>query len=438
MSSEKKDDIKVNIVDQKPCSIVMSIEVPHPEVSEETERVYQDIQKVAQVPGFRAGKAPMDLVKKNYTSAAREKVIENLIRRTLFSSLKAHGIEPIDSPTINEMSFEFDRPFTYQVRAERHPEVKAKDYKGIKITKEIHPVTEARVKEQIEALRERNARLVESKSDTVNDKSFVTVDSECFKGTEPVNELKAKNQLIDLSSPQTIPGFKEGLVGAKKDEERDIKVKFPDEYPDKKIAGQEMNFKIKVLAIKEKELPALDDELAKDFGLKDLAELQTKVRESMEAEETKRQDQEVEKQIIDHLVKVNEFPVPDSLVEEQLNYLLKRMEDYLRRQGLSQEEWNKNIDRWREKYKPEAERNVRVSYILNGIADEEKLGVTDDDLKAERERMEKANPERAADVEKYFNEQKSRISANLKEEKIFKFLLDNAKVKEETKKEEGK
>jgi trigger factor len=432
MTEAKKEDVKVNMLESKPCSILMSVEVSHPEVCEETERVYQEIQKAAHVHGFRAGKAPMDMIKKNYTSAAREKVVENLIRRTLFSNLKAQGVEPIDSPSINEVSFDFDRPFSYKVRAERHPEFKVKDYKGIKVTNEIHPVTDKMVSEQLETLRDRNARLVESKSDVVEPNHFVMVDYECSHGAETLPELKAKNQLIDLSSPQSLAGFKEGLIGAKKGDERDITVKFPDDYPTRKIAGKEVTFKVRVLEIKEKQLPPFDDELAKDFGLTSLAELTAKVRESLEMEEDKRQTQAVEKQMLGHLVTANDIPVPDSLVEEQLNHLLKRMEEYLRRQGMNRDEWNKNIDRWREKYRPEAERNVRVSYILTGIGEAEKLNVSDEDLAAELQRLKNASPERQEDTEKYFAEHKARIASNLREDKILKFLLDNARVKEET------
>jgi len=432
MIEAKKEDVKVNMIESKPCSILISVEVPHPEVLEETERVYQDIQRAAHVHGFRAGKAPMDMIKKNYMSAAREKVVENLIRRTLFSSLKEQGVEPIDSPAINEVSFDFDRPFSYKVSAERHPEFKVKDYKGIKITNEIHPVTDKRVNEQLEALRDRNARLIESKSDVVEPNHFVMVDYECSRGAEVLPELKAKNQLIDLSSPQSLAGFKEGLIGAKKGDGRDITVKFPDDYPTGKIAGKDVTFKVKVLEIKEKQLPALDDELARDFGLTSLAELTAKVRESMETEENKRQTQAVEKQMLDHLVVANEIPVPASLVEEQLNQLLKRMEEYLRRQGMSQDEWKKNIEQWREKYRLEAERNVRVSYILTGIGEAEKLNVSDEDMTAELQRLKNASPERQEDIEKYFAGHKARIASDLREDKILKFLLDNARVKEET------
>jgi trigger factor len=435
MANEKKQDIKTSIIEEKPCSVIMSVEIPHPEVASETEKVYEAIQKEATVPGFRQGKAPMELIKKNYTNTAREKIIGNLIRRTVFSTLQSKGIEPLDTPVIDEITFDFDKPFIYTMKAERHPEFKVKDYQGLKVTKEIHPVTEAKIKENIAAVRERNARLVESKSETVCPDSFIMVDYDCFQGNEPLSDLKAKNQLVDLSAPHALAGFKEGLLGARKNEEREIKVTMPADYPNKKLANQEVTFKVKVLEIKDKVLPNLDDEFAKDFGLASLAELEGKVKESLETEEKNRQMQEVEKQIVDQLLESNKFPVPDSLVEEQKNYLLNRLSDYFKRQGISEEEWKKNKEQWAGKYQEEAERNVRISYILNAVAREEKIDASDEDMAKELERLKQANPQRPADVEKYFSESKSRIASHLKEEKIFAFLMDHAKIKEEVKEE---
>lgn len=424
---------KVDIVDTKPTSVTLSIEIPKDEVASETEKVFKDIQRVAQVPGFRQGKAPLDLIKKNYVKAAQEKVIEQLIQRTAYESLKSKGVEPIAAPRVEDVSFDFEKPFSYKLRAERHPEFKVKDYKGIKIQKEIREITDQKVKENIETLRERNARLETSDSDTVADKDFILVDYEGSLNGEPVADLKSKNQLIDLSAPQALAGFKEGLVGAKKGGEKDITVKFPADHPNKKLAGNDVVFKVKVQEIKRKVLPPLDDELAKDLGIENLAALEAKVRETLQAEEKRRQDTEVEKQVIDHLLAANVFPVPESLVEEQLNHMLDRAAEYYRRQGLPDAAWEKNLPQWREKYRQESERNVRTSYLLNAVGKDEKIETTDSDLNGELESLKKANPGKEADVEKYFAERRNDIAPRIREEKIFKFLLDNAKIKEEKK-----
>ena len=435
MADTKDSNLKVKVVGTKACSITINVEVPHADVATETDKVYGQIFKVAKIPGFRPGKAPEDMVKKNYAEAAREKVIENLLQRNLFKALESQNFSPIDSPVINEMTFDFDKPFSFTFTAEKHPEFKIKDYKGVKIKKEVNVINDAQVNKTLDTLQDRNARLVESKSDTAGPNSFITVDYSCFLGDEALKELGAQNQMVDLSSKQVIPGFREGLLGVKKNEEKEIKVKFPDDYPDKKTAGKEVSFKVKVLEIKDKQLPVLDDEFAKDLGADNLADLKTKIRESLEHEEKRRQDEDLEKQLFDQLLKSNDFTVPQMLVEEQKNIMLKRMADYLKNQGHDQKAIDKNIEQANEKYAKDAENTVRLSYILGAIAKTEKIEVTEKDLQEEFERIKKSNPGKEKEVEKYIADKKNSIASAMKEEKIFKFLVDNAKISETTKRQ---
>jgi trigger factor len=331
---------------------------------------------------------------------------------------------------IEEVNFDFDKPFSYRMKAERHPEFKVKEYKNIKVSKEIREITDKTVDKRIDALRERNARLDESKSGLIAGTSFAIVDYEGFLGSESIAELKSKNQLFDLSSPQAFKGFNEGLTGMKKGESKEIVVKMPQEYPNKKIAGKDINFKVTVNEIKEKILPALDDEFAKDLGVASLAELKEKVKEVMLAEEKKRREEDVDKQIIDCLIANNSFPVPESLAEEQLDYIMKRSENYFVSQGGPKAEWDKKSAELRPKYREEAEKNVRLSYILNAVARQEKIDVSDEDVSKELDRALKANAGKEEEIKKYFNENKSSISSRLKEQKIFEFLIKEAKIKE--------
>jgi trigger factor len=434
MNTVKNHDLKVDVIDTQPCSVTLSIEIPRGEVTAETARVFDDLQKRAQVPGFRQGKAPMDLIRKNYAGTAREKIVENLIHRSVQPALTTQGIEPVNVPVVQEITFEFDTPCTFKMMTERHPQFSVTGYTGIKITRQISPVTAEKVTAALNTLRERNARLAAAAAETVAASSFVVVDYEAFDGEEALADVKTKGQMMDLSAPQTLPGFKDGLAGARKGETRKITVTFPADSPNKKLAGKNILFSVTVVDIKEKILPALDDEFAKDMGLQTVAELEGKVRESLEAEEKTRQQRAVEKQLIDALIEKNTFPVPESLVQEQLGYLLKRFKDYLRQQGMPDALIEKDQAQWDTKYRPEAERNVKISYILNAIATVENIVVAEADLTAELERMRAANPAREAEVETYFTEHKSAIASSMKEEKIFAFLLSKANVKEETQK----
>ena len=434
MADEKTNNLKVKVVDTKSCSITLNVEVPHADVASETEKVFDEIYKVAKVAGFRPGKAPLEMVRKNYSETARDRVIENLLHKNVFKALEIHNFSPIDSPIINEMNFEFDKPFLFTFTAEKHPEFKIKSYKGIKIKKVIKVIDDKLVNETLEGLLERNAQLVESASETAGQNSFVSVDYTCSLGGEALDALGAKNQMIDMSSKQVIPGFKEGLTGAKKGEERRLKIKFPDDYPDKKAAGKEIDFVVKVNGIKEKVFPILDDEFAKDIGSENLSDLKTKIKESLEYEEKNRLNEETERQLFDELLKSNEFVVPKTLVEEQKNIMLKRLADYLKQQGYDQKAVDKNLEQAKEKYAKDAENTVRLSYILGAVAKEEKIEVTEKDLQDEFDRIRKSNPGKEKEVGKYISEKKGRIATALKEEKIFKFLLDSAKITETTEK----
>ncbi|OGS17640.1 MAG: trigger factor [Elusimicrobia bacterium RIFOXYA2_FULL_50_26] len=425
---------KIDVVDEKECAIVFAVEVPAEEVRLETENVFNEIQKTAQLPGFRVGKAPREMVRTNYKVMARERVIENLINRSVSIALSSKSITPVTYPRVDNVSFDFEKPFSYRLHAEKHPEFKVKDYKGIPVKKEIMPVTDEKVKEKLNGLRERNARLVESGAETVGASHFVLVDYEAFSEGQSVEELKTSGQMIDMSAAQGFAGFNEGLMGAKKNEEREIKVRLPREYPDSKLAEKEVVFKVKVKEIKEKSLPALDDEFARDIGIGSIAELESSFKSSMEDEEKRRQSAEVEKQIIEELLKRNEFAVPESLIEEQYNHLMARMAEYFRRQHVHESVWQKNSEQMKEKYRKQAESDVRISYILNAVASEQKIDATDEDMKAERENMYKTNPSREGEIDKYFGENKERIQSQLREKKIFDFLISEAKIKEEIKK----
>jgi len=434
METKPVENCKVTVVENNPCAVLLNVEVPHPAVVKETDTVFDEIQKVAQIPGFRTGKAPHDMVKKTFIGKAREKVIENLIHKTAFEALSSQGISPIDVPLIDKVTFDFDKPFQYVLKAERHPEFKVKDYKGIKITRTINPVTDAKIKESLNLVRERNARLEPSASDTVAPSHVVTVDYECYSDGQSLNDLKTKNYVMDLSEQQIIPGLKEGLIGTKKGEIKEVPVTFPADYGAKHLAGKKVVFHVTVNEIKEKVLPMLDDEFAKDLGLENLSDLEKKLKETLESEEKKRQDQDVEKQIITHLLGANTFPVPQSLTEGQLTQMWERTVEYLKRRGMHQQNLEKEKEDWRKKYRSEAENNVRISYILGALATAEKLDITDAELSQEHDRMKAANPGHESDAEKYFEENKAAISSTLKEEKIFAYLLNNAKVKEEIKK----
>jgi trigger factor len=427
--STKAIDFKSSVINKNSCSITMEVEVPESIVSKEIESAFCQIQKQAKIDGFRQGKVPMEVVKKKFLYEAKDRAVENAIKKTVLEALDKESFAPFDFPVVDELNYEHGQDLKYRFTAEAHPKVEVKGYKDIPVKKEVSKVTDKSLEQSLNALRERNARLVPSKTGVASEESLVLVDYDAFDyDGKAIPEATAKGNMLNLGSENTLKGFKDALKGAKISDEKESKVKYPSDYPNKLLADKTITFKVKVNEVKEKEVPELNDDFAKDMGTENLEDLKTKVKESIEAEEKRRQDMDVEKQIINHLLEKNKFEVPQSLIEQQKKTLIERMNKYMQSQGASKEYIEKQTELGDTKFKEEAENNVRLSYILNAIYANENLAVTDADIEAEKSKMKASNPERESSVDKYFDEKKESIMLSLKEEKLFGFFLKNAKV----------
>ena len=210
--SATKYEFKSKVLEKKPCSISMEVEIEPSQTDIELKSVYESIQQTAKIPGFRTGKVPMDMVKRNYSDVAREKLIENMVKKTVFSAMEKENFAPIDMPVITNIDYDFGKVLKYSFKAECQPEVKVKDYKDIKIKKEKYKVTDANINKNIDVLLDRNANLIVSNTGEVKKDSFVIVNYEGFIDGKPVEKIKAKEHMIDLGAENTLKGFKDGLV----------------------------------------------------------------------------------------------------------------------------------------------------------------------------------------------------------------------------------
>jgi trigger factor len=426
---EKPLTLKVKVVKEESCEVTLSIELPKEEVEKETESVFQDIQTRASLPGFRTGKAPIDLVRKNFSERARQTVLENLIGRSASQVLRERKLQTIDTPRVEKITFEPGKPLSFHMKVEKDPDLKVKDYKGLKLTQKPSAVNEDQVTKTLEELRERNATLVQSDAKKIGKNHFAVIDFEGKIDGKAFQGGSAKNYLLDMAAPQTIAGFSEGILDAALNETRSVKATFPVDYPQKQWAGKEAAFDVTVKEIKEKKLPALDDEFAKDLGLTSLSELKQKVRESLEKETTEKADKDLEDQIFQALLDRNTFSVPPTLVEQRTLSLIRRTRQALERQGLVQPNDPKAEEALRERVRPQAEKDVRLSYLLKAIAEQEKLEDVGSDIDALKKKALEESKDKQETVEKYFKEHLTSIRASLIEGKVIEFLKKNAKIK---------
>jgi len=399
------------------------------DVAKETDSVFKSIQARAVLPGFRSGKAPLEMVKQNFADRARQTVLENLIARAATQVMREKKIQSIDTPKVEKIDFELGKPLVFHMKVERDPEVKAKDYKGIKVTRPDDQVKEADIEKTLKDIQDRNATLIASTAPAITTTHFVTLDFEGKIDGKTFPGGTSTNYLLDMAQPQTIAGFSEGLVGAKIDEERDIPVTFPADYARKEWAGKQAVFHVKIREIKEKKLPNLDDEFAKDVGLTSLAELKAKVRENLEHDAKTKADKEVEDQLYQALVDSHNFTVPATLVEERNKALTQRALHNLSKQGLISPEDTQAQATLKEKTRPQAEKDVRLSYLLKAIATQEKLDATDADVEELHKKALDDKDAKPAEIDKYFQERDLSIRASLTEGKVLEFLKKNAKIK---------
>jgi trigger factor len=435
MAQEKKTiDFKSEVVNRKSCSITISVEVAKNIAADEIESAFSQIQQQTRIDGFRHGKVPISIIKQKFAKEAKNRAVENIIKKTVFNALAKESFNPIDSPVVEEFDYELGQDLKYCFTSQCHPAIDLKDYKDIPVTKEVFKVTDENLEQSLDALRELNARFVPSKLEKAADKSFVLVDYDAFDvDGKAISDICQKGYMIDLSSEDMSKDFKDALIGANIGDEREVKIEYAADYPSETCAGKTIIFKVKVIEIKEKELHALNDDFAKDLGAQNLEDLKSKIKSDLEFKEKLRQDREVEKQIIDHILEKNKFEIPESLVENQKRYLIEEMKGYMQKHDIPKEYVNKQIELEDEKFKEDAQEDVRISYILNAIYANENLNITDSYIEAQKDKMKASNPRKESEVDRYFAENKKNIMISLKEQKIFEFLLENAKIKVEEK-----
>lgn len=425
-------DIKVKVLSEKGCLQTLSVELPAAKVKEKIEAAFKDVQGQAKLPGFRPGKAPIEMVRESFKGAAYERAQDLLMREGVTEALKTKKINPVQTPVVQTANFIPEKSFQFEFQVEVAPQVKLGNYKGLKLTQKKKSVTNDDVQKAIDNLADMNAKLVESKDEALKNTHFAVVNYEGLLDGKPIEGAKAENFLLDMSAPQAIAGLAEGLVGAKAGEERDVPVKFPEDSPAKELAGKQAVFKVKLAAIKEKSKPVLDDEFAKDLGLESLKVLETRIRENLEREQKQSAQAELEKLVVEQLLKEHEFEVPASLVEQQAKQLIERQTGRMRQQGIPADTLAKVVEKAKPEIEKQAEKDVRLAYILNAVASAESIEASEAEINAKINGIVGQSEEkRRASLEKALKSTYAgQIQSEIRESKLFAWLIEHAKIKE--------
>ena len=402
---------------------------------EAIKKVYFKSAKYFNIPGFRKGKAPMKIVEKYYGEEIFfEDAFNDIAPEVLEEAVKEKKLEVVSRPDIDVKQIGKGQDLIFTAVFQTKPEAELGKYKGIEIKKIEYNVTDEDINHELTHMQEHNVRMISIEDRPVEKGDIAVIDFEGFVDGVAFEGGKAENHELEIGSNTFIPGFEDQIIGMKIEEEKDIKVKFPDEYFSKDLAGKDATFKVKVNEIKKKELPELDDEFAKDVSEFDtLEELKKSIKDKMEKDNKQKEKYETEDAVIKAVCENVKVDIPSGMIETETENMLKDVETRLSYQGLKLDQYLQMIGKTREdmlkEYEPQAIESIKSRLMLEAVIKAEKIEATEDEIEAKMKEMAK-NYGKENDEEFMKNENVANyIKEGIKAEKAVEFLVKNAKFK---------
>ncbi|UCE19364.1 MAG: trigger factor [Gemmatimonadota bacterium] len=358
--------MKVAVSEPKAGQKLLEIEVPIERVEGALKAAYEDYRKKARLPGFRKGKAPLDIIKSRFGRAIESEVIDDLISETYNDAQSKEGIRPAGAAKVESVEYESGKPLRYKATVEVMPDITLKEYRGIEVTKEIPNITDEDVDAALESLRDQYAEVV-GVDDEAQEGHFVVADIQAVdRGHVPIVGDKVENADFQLGKSPFGPEFDKELVGMKRCEDRVVKITYPKDHHDPKVAGSEHFFSVKMKEVKEKKLPELNDDLAKTVGgMNTLEDLRRRVEEELVRRAEFEAERNVRDQISDRLVKDNPVTVPEGMVNRFLDSFIADIREK------SREPFDEEV--LRNRYRPFAMNQIRLHLILEEIGQHERI-----------------------------------------------------------------
>ena len=404
----------------------IQVEIPAAEVARQTESLIQKYQKMARLPGFRRGHVPPSIIKQRFSEEIKTDVVEALIPRYFRQETERLGMHPVSQPRVTDLHLHDGEPLRFKAAFEVLPEVKVEGYKELRAEKPEITVTDADVEQALNDLREQQASFnnIEGRALAEGDFAQVSLD-----GTPKESEgqpVHMDEVLVEIGGKNTMPEFTENLRGAVVGDERTFDVHYPDDAQDKRLAGKTFSYTVKVHALKQKSLPELNEEFAKSLGeFATIDDVQKRIRENIEAERRHHAEHEAKDKLVAELVRRNEFEVPEALVERQIDIRLERGLRALAAQGLSAEQMKKmDLPRLRAGQREQAVQDVKSSLLLEKVADEENIQVSDEEVNQEVESLARQTKQTSEAVRARLTRDGGldRIRTRIRSEKTLDFL----------------
>jgi len=423
------------------CKRELELEIPAENVQKAAEKVARDLARVARIPGFRPGKAPVTLIRRRFADDIQGEVVQSLVPEYLEKALDEKKLIPVTRPEVDKVEFKEGEPLRFRAVFEVLPEFDLGDYKNLEVQVDAIEMGETQVSKALDEMRERAATYVPVEGRASKDGDFVLMKlmGTPLGGGDPV---QADNILCHLGAEETLESFTENLRGTQPGETKKFQSKYPEDYPDPKLAGKTYDYSVEVQGIKEKKLPELNDEFAKDAagengGFATLAEMRKKILENLEAAKGQRQQAQAREKILELLVKRHDFPVPEALVESQMDTRLERVVRSLAAQGVDPRAVNVDWVSLRRRQHDPAVDDVKAELLLDRIASAEKIEATDEDVEKEITALAERSGESATALRARLTKQGAldRMKSKLRSDKTIEWLYRTARIETTAKSE---
>jgi trigger factor len=420
-------------VESETCNKELVIEIPPDIVKQESEAVTAQYRRVARIPGFRPGRAPASLIRRHFQDDIRNEVVQTLLPKYFETAIKEQKMSVIGRPHFADLKFEDDTPLTATAKFEVLPDFELKEYKGLEVEQGTFDVSDEEVNQALEDLRQRAATFEPVEDRAARNDDYVTVN---YRGVDKADAeakpLEASDAMVHLAEEGSVPEFTENLRGAKPGDVREFEVNYPEDYASKPLAGKSLSYRVEVQAVKKKVVPELDDDFAKSVSeFKAMDELKNRVSENLAARKKYEAESEAKHGLLRQLVEAHGFPVPDTLVEGQVDGKLERFLSRLVSQGVDPRNVGLDWQKLREDAKPEAEKDVRGSLILEKVAEAEAIEVKEEEVDELIRELAQERKEAPAALKTRLTRdgELSTIERRLRNQKALDLIYQNAKIK---------
>ena len=413
------------------CRRELELEIPAEEVSKKIDSVAKEFARFANVPGFRRGKAPVSLIRRKFADDIKGEVLQSLVPERVEKAVAEQKLTPISQPQVDQLDFNEGQPLKFRAVFEVLPEFELSNYKGLEFEMPTMDITDQDVAKTLEELRAGAATFAPVEGRAIADGDFAQVK---LLGTPQGggDPLKADSVLCHIGADETMEEFNANLKGASAGDHKSFDVDYPADYPDPKLAGKKYHYAVEVLGIKTKKLPELNDDFAKDVSdAATLDELRKKVSERLEHQRDHKHKELLHEKVLAEIVKLHDFPVPEALVEHQMDVRLERVVRSLAAQGVDPRAVNLDWVTLRRRQEDRAKDDVKAELIIDRIATVENIDVTDEEVNHELEHLAGHGDESAEAIRARLTKQGAldRMKAKLRSDKTLDWIAQNAKIK---------